>query len=319
MPVPTPASFIGVAKESVRGTALAPTAYIPVTSFDSPNDQMHTVPDTGYRGAPVESYDQLPTQAWAEPTYGGNVHVDTIGYWLHCLLGEKATTGPVSGVYSHVFNLYNGSDFQPPSYCITDFNGVDTRQIAAFLVSELALTFTASGLLTYTVKGMGLKSTTTTKPTPSYTAERAVQSWTGVTTIAGSVSSIMQDGSITLSRAVEVIPRIGSQDPYRIWGGAVGVKGAMNLVYESSTELNRYLNGTSTTVDILFGTGIAGTLRQIEFNMGKCLYTAGKPTRSKSYAELPIQFEADANTTDIGVSGGYGPVLVGLWNTLATY
>ena len=313
MPVPTPSSFIGVAKEVTRGTALAATDYIPVTTLNSPNDMYHTVSDTGFRGAPVVSFDELPTQAWAEPSYGGNVYVDSIGFWLNCLFGVDTVGAAVSGVYPHTFTALTTGDFQPPSYCISDYNGVDTRQIPGFLVSELAFQFTATGLLTYTVKGLGFKSAETSNPTPGYTAERAIQGWSGVTTLGGGATSIMQDGSIAITRVVETIPTIGQQDPYRIWGGAVGITGQMNLVFENTTEFARYTGGTSTTLDINFFRGAAATLRGIRFIMSKVLYTAATPTRSKSYVELPITFSAVANTTD--ALSRYGPGQVQLQNT----
>lgn len=401
MPVPTASSFIGIARELTRGSPMTPVAYVPLTSFDSPNDLEHYVPDTGMRGAPVAAYDQLPTQAWAEPTYGGDVFDDTFGFWLLSALGDASDTGTSDSVYSqnlsadatagsvtitlptapsvaqvlqigtgataeirvvgsvtgsgpyvahfdgpgigrpllfthasgvnvhsvsaatapyqHVFAALNSGDFQPPSLTVTDFNGIGAKAIPGLLVAELGLKFTATGLLTYTAKLTGFKSQAASTPVPAFTSERPTQAWTGATTLAGSLTSLMQDGDLTIRRTLEVIPTIGQQDPYRIWAGPVEVVGNMNLVFENTTEFDRYTAGGNTTLVINFATGASAAARALQLTMSKVLYTSAKPTRGKTYAELPIAYEAVANTTDVGGSSGYSPIKVLLKNTIPDY
>lgn len=320
MPTPTTLSFVGLGKETTRGTAVTADKFIPVKSLDSPNDNYNYVADTGMRGSFVTDYDEIGTQAWSEPGFSGDVFPDSIGYLLYALMGEVATSGPASTVYTHNFTLLNTTPGQPPSYTYVDYNGFNARAMAGTLVQELDFKFSATGLLEYQCKLKGLKSAVVTKPTQVFTTETPKPAWQGATTLGGSSSSILQDGNISISRPVDPIISVnGSQDPYRIWAGPLSVNGHLNLIYEDDTEMARYTGSTNTTLDIDFTSGSTTTLREVKFHASKVLYTAAKPDRGQSYVRLGVDFRCVANTTDVGASGGYGPVKVTLKNLLTAY
>lgn len=398
-PVPTGATAFGLAKEATRGTAVNPTAFIPITSITSPNDMAHYTPDKGYRGSAVKTYNQVATQIWAEPSVGFDVFPDTIGYLLDMILGEMSTTGtspgsgttlassasagastisvaantgmtvaatiqidtgalsecrtiasisgtgpytitfsagqtlrfahassvavvPVSAPFITKSNVTNTQPFQPPSYTVTDYNGTETFQAAATLCSELAFKFTATGLLTATAKFIALQSATTTKPTPTYSADTVMAAWRGATTLNGTPISSMQDGELTFKRTVTAIPTVnGSQAPAAIFaGGDLEVTGKANLIYDqAATAYTPYVTNTAQPWEINFSFGSGASSRGIKFHGSQMLITAAPHTRSKTWVELPITLEDTANTTDVGHSGGYSPVQVTLTNAVVGY
>lgn len=394
MPVPTGATFLGVAREAVRGTFVAATDFIPIdaSGADSPNDIPHIVEDTNARGSAVESYDQFATQIWAEPSYSNcNAYADVLGWWLKCLLGDEASSGTggtgttlaalsavgatsvsvtadpaaataitidtgtaaeLRAITSHsgagpytvnfalplerahangatvtigpglpfVHNLavLNSGNFQPPSLSLTDYNGDATKGIPGCLVVSLVLKWTATGLLTYDVKVTGFQSATQTKPSQAFSAERAKQGYLSAITLGGVGTSTLNDGELTIARQVDVIPTAnGTQTPYAIWGNTVSVKGKANLVYESALFASEYAKLTgSTPTSLVFDwlTGATTTTREIKAQLSNVLYSSVKPTRGKSYLEVPIEFDGKGNVTDVGASGGFSPVLFTLKN-----
>lgn len=322
MPIPSGATFLGIAKETTPGTPVAATDYIPVAAnADSPNDLPHTASDTNLRGSAVDSYDEIATQVWAEPSFSGNAFVDSIGHLLKNIMGEEAVTG--AGVpYTHAFTLLNSGNLQPPAHTLTDYNGDVARYIPGARLASLGFKWTSTGLLVWDGKFSAFKSQSTTKPTQSFGTERAKPGWQSVTTLGGSSITSMEDGELTLTRAVDVVPSCsGAQDPYAIWAGNLSVAGKITLVYEAATfaaEYAKLIASTATTLDLNFTVGAAATLRAIQFHMSNVLYTTGKPTRGKSYVELPLDFKADGNVTDVGASGGYGPIVVTLKNARST-
>jgi hypothetical protein len=81
-----------------------------------------------------------------------------------------------------------------------------------------------------------------------------------------------------------------------------------------ASEYSKLTGSTPTTLVLDWLTGAGAATREIKFQMSNTLYKTLKPTRGKSYMEMPIEFDGKGNTTDIGASGGWGPALVTVQN-----
>ncbi|MHB8511485.1 MAG: phage tail tube protein [Actinomycetota bacterium] len=322
MPRATTLSFLGVAKEATPGTAVAATDFFPVSAF-TPEDMYHYTPDKGIRGSFVKAYGEIPTAAWAQYGFAGDVFPDGIGYPLSSILGDGSFTLGSGAPNTWTFAVNNSASVngQPPTFTMTDFNGFNARQFAYWRCSDLSFKFDPNGLLTYDAKGLASASATATTPTSSFSTETVIANWRGITTLGGTASSILQSGEVNISRVVSPILNLaGSQTPYKIWAGAVDVKGKLLLVYEDDTQLANYTGQTATSLDLNFSLGSGTGLRTIELHMSNVLYTNAKITRNeaKGYVELEVDYEAVANTTDIGATGGYSPIKVTLKNAKST-
>lgn len=317
MPLPTYFSFLGIAKETTKGTAAAATDYIPVVSM-SPRDVVMYLPDKGMRGSQVELYNEIAGPTMSEFGFEGDVFPDTIGYALAGLLGDVVTTG-ASAPFSHVMAVKNSGDGQPPSFTFSDYNAVTTRQFAAMQFAELGFKFSGDGLLTYSAKAIGNASVTTSKPTQSFSTVTPIAAWRGAVTIGGSASVTLIDGSCDLKRAVSAIHTLdGTAQPYKIWGGPVSASGKLNFVAEDESELTRYLTNTQPSLVLDFQQGAAAALTQVKLSMTKAAYTVGEIVRGKDYVAVEVSYDAIANTSDAGATGGYSPVKATLQNAKAS-
>ncbi len=158
-------SFIGIAKETTKGTAVVPTDYLLVMSDSvKPVDVIDPLYDKGLRGALVDSYNYIPGRTRSTFDFSSAGFPDGIGYALTGLLGACATTG-ASAPFTHTISLKNSltaaADAQPLSYTITDFYAAAVRAYPGLQFTDFSLKFNADGLLEYDAKTTGFASACT--------------------------------------------------------------------------------------------------------------------------------------------------------------
>jgi hypothetical protein len=224
--------------------------------------------------------------------------------------------------FTYAFNLRNAGDLQPASFTIADrYLGLvanNTRFFPGMQFNEVMFKFNGDGLLEYTAKATGFASAIGTDPVSSYTTMVPEAAWTGVTTIGGSIVAYLESGEITIKRKVEPIHNIDNlQAPYKIWAGPMEVNGKLTVVMEDDTQLTNYLANTKPSLDINFSQTAPAT-QQVKFHSTKCAFTIGKVERSKDYVTLGVDFDCLGNVTDIGQSGGYGPMIVTTQSSLGS-
>lgn len=90
MPQAKTSLWVGLAKESVAGTFVAPVDWLPVTTFDGFNN-IHYIADRGIRGSAVSAYGYVAAQGEGEITFSGDVFPESIPRVLVGLMGEIAS------------------------------------------------------------------------------------------------------------------------------------------------------------------------------------------------------------------------------------
>jgi hypothetical protein len=314
-------SYIGIAKETTKGTVVAPTSFIPVAVGKlKPVDIIDPLYDEGLRGSLVKNYAYIPGRYRSTFDFGGPVFPDTFGFPIAGLLGSVATTG-ASAPYTHVVSLKNASstaaDTQPTSFTLTDFYATNVRSYAGCQIHEVGLTFSAEGLLEYDAKATGWQSTTVSTPSPSFSTVLPTPVWQATVSIAGSAVAYTVEGSLTMTRAVTPIYGIsGTQNPYQIFLGAVETKGSFKFVMEADTELTRFLTNTQPSITLNWANGSGASATQIQATLTKGAYTAATIERGKDFVEVQVTVEGIGNTTDAGSTGGYAPIKWTLQNAL---
>ena len=136
-------SFIGIAKEVTKGTAVAPTDYLLVQADSlKPADIIDPLFDNGLRGSLVENYNYIPGRTRSTFDFSSSAFPDGIGYALTGLLGSVATTG-ASAPFTHTISLKNNltaaADAQPLSYTLTDFYAAAVRAYPGVQFTDFTL------------------------------------------------------------------------------------------------------------------------------------------------------------------------------------
>jgi hypothetical protein len=316
-------SYIGIAKETTKGTVVAPTDFIPVAKDSlKPVDIVDPLYDTGLRGSNVVNYNYIQGRTRSTFDFGGAVFADTIGYGIAGVLGAVATTG-VSAPYTHTISLLNSLtsdvDTQPISYTLTDFYAVDVRSYPGCQFSDFSLKFNADGMLEYDAKTTGWESSTVADPTPTFSTVLPTPVWRGTVSIGGSAVATAMEGSIEMTRPVTPIYGISNtQNPYQVFLGALEVTGSIKFVMENDSQLLNFLNDTQPAIVLNWAYGTGATAVQIQATISKGAYTAAMIERGDDFVSVAIELNAQANTTDDGASGGFAPIKWVLQNAKAS-
>jgi len=314
-------SYLGIAKEVTRGTAVTPTNFIPVIGSSlKPVDVIDPLYDEGLRGSNVKSYNYLQGRTRSTYDYSGAAFADTIGYAIAGVLGDVTTTG-ASAPYTHAIALENSAtaaaDAQPTSYTITDFYAAAVRAYPGCMFSDFTLKFNADGMLEYDAKMTGWASASAATPTPSFSTILPTQVWQGAVTVGGTTLSTAMTGEISMKRPVTPVYGIATtQNPYQIFLGPLEVMGKIKFVMEDNAELTRYLTNTQPSIVFNWSYGTGAALVQIQATLTKGAYVAAAIDRGADLVEISIDLVGLGNTTDAGTTGGYSPIKWTLKNAL---
>ena len=312
MPQATWSTQLGIALEATAGTAVPATAFIPAENIKV-DDKITLVDDKAWRGAPVDIYDQLQGPTISDLSWDGPVYPDTIGFLLAGVLGADDVTGSAAP-YAHKFTLNNTA--QPKTYTITDAVNGSIRQAAGVHFSEVSFKIDPSQLVTYTAKGQGNLTATTTRPTASYSAVRGSLGWNFAAKLGGVASTLVESADVTITRVQTPFYTLGQQNP-NIYDGIVSASVKLQMVMEDEAEITKFLASTSETLELSFTNGAGATQIGLDIVMSKAIYKTLVKDRSKDYVALQIEATALGNNTDVGASGGFSPLSVTVTNAIA--
>jgi len=89
---PESRQWFGVGRELVPGTAVASAVSVPVEKGE-PDDKPNFLVDKSIRGSMAEDFAVIQGTEIAEFNINGPVYIDTLGYFLHNILGDYQSTG----------------------------------------------------------------------------------------------------------------------------------------------------------------------------------------------------------------------------------
>ena len=112
-----------------------------------------------------------------------------------------------------------------------------------------------------------------------------------------------------MKRPVTPIFGIGNtQNPYQVFVGALEVTGKVTFLMEADTQLTNYLTNTQPALVFNWAQGTGAAATQIQATLTKGAYTTGVIERGEDFVQVSVDFNAQANTTDDGASGGFAPI-----------
>ena len=304
---------VGIAKEVTKGTYAAPTFYLPIQTF-TPVDVIDPLPVEYLAGnmAAQQQFIQWVKSSTVDVEL--DAYADALGWPIGGLLGDLTVTG-AAAPYANAFSLLNSGQGQPTSHSVTDSYGATSpRAFTALQWTEVALKFTADGLVTCTAKAVALGSTTESAPTASYTSVLPLAAWNFIATINAVVTLAVTDVTVTITRKDDIIkgPN-GTQSPLELFVGTCDVKWDVTALADPSDEaLLLYLNNTQPAMDMAATSGTGATEIGIQVHSSSVAVTTAALTPKGEYLEVVMSGTANATTTDAGASGGKSPVKVTL-------
>lgn len=240
---------------------------------------------------------------------------------------SAAALHTVSAPFTHVFSALNSGNGQPPTHTGTDFTGltpsVGARSYPSLCVGELDFTGNAEQLFQGKVTGNSWLSTpAASKPTNTTTFTVPMPSWRSTVTVGGAPLFNTTEWQVNIKRQLQVYwTNQGFQNPFIIARGPLDCTGAITYsVAQDETPLTQMLNNTQPTLAIVMDNGLSGTNHiSFTFHVNQCAFIQAKPDRTGVLFGYDDNWQAIANVTDVGGSGGLSPIKVTLVNAVATY
>lgn len=243
--------------------------------------------------------------------------------------------------YSTKYATLNAYDAQPPGWTLLDSTNVTDanadiygqRYYTSMCLAQLDFTISAEALFTQKASGTAWASQPTSiapvSATSAYSPSVApntipVPSWSSSVSLSlpvgGGLSVVNYVGEVTFSlkRKLQVYwTNDGVQTPYSIARGPLGVTGTVKAVVAQDEQvlqsmLKNFQGALSATVTVPTASPYP-TLEQgnsFTFHVNQAAFTAAKPNRSQVLVGYDSTFEGVANSTDVGATGGLGPVTV---------
>lgn len=318
----TSTGFLGIAKETVPGTAeTAPTAWISMLDPSwVPNQKV--ILDEAIRGSMGKYFGASTGSRYDTISYGCYPYLDTLMHHMVALYGGTDTVTGTAAPYTHSVALTNAASTggQPPSYTLFLFNGSECWRMAGSKLGKLGIDLKADELGKTTQEWTGLAATSVATPTntPSTAAP-----WPGsqtVITVGGLTASTYSDVQLQFARDVEpVITATGTATPYCIFVGPLGVEVDVTGVYTgySGSEVEKLLTNASQAITVQCNAA-GDTAHYGLWTFTSTRATAAQPKmNSGKYVEVDSKFQALNNATD-AIGSGTSPGKFQILTTSAT-
>lgn len=253
-----------------------------------------------------------------------------------------------SNTFTHVFALlnqtfgYNGlTGAQPPTHTLTDVHNLVTgtaqtygpanpfgaRSYPMSCLSSFDFTGNPEQLVDVKVSGNCWPSVVpSTVPTNVLSNVIPVAAWRsqvyiGGTAVANAVYNVAE-WAVNIKRELHVyFTAQNAQTPFIIARGPLSVAGTLNFsVAQDDQSLYLMIENIQPQTRIQMTNGLSGTSAiTLTFDMQVTAFVKDKVTRNAVLVGYDSSFDGVANSTNVGGSGGLGPIAVTLINAVPTY
>lgn len=300
---------VGIGKESVRGTAVAPTYWVPWMDVQNIDDKVATV-NNETSLARLESSDGYAiTKKFAEIGWSTKMKDSHIGLILLSLFGtvsSVAKSAPNAAVYDHTFSILQS--LQHPSLTIAykDAN-VDLRYANA-VINTLKISYERGGYIMYDITTMS-KASASASNTVAHTQENDFLpqnlTFKNATTQAGldAASAVnIRSASLEFSQNLMSEDVLGSVTPNDFLNQSFSVKGSVTLVHNATTFSAIQNAGTYQALRFdLLHTATIGTSSnpELKIDLHRCSITNyNKRLTLNELVEESFDFEGHYSLTD---------------------
>ncbi|MDP9370526.1 MAG: phage tail tube protein [Chloroflexota bacterium] len=246
---------VGLGKETTRGTAVAPSFFIPQTEF-SVMDRDEKIMDTSALGRIEEAHDGDQDHQWAEGSLAGVIRDRSFGLILLAAFGQvsSALKGAETVVYNHDFSVANTNTH--PSLTIAAKDANEDLRMALGMLSRLEIRAELGGYLTYTADFIAKKSAAATNTT-SYTVENKFRPQDLTLKVADTVANLgaatatqITSLTLTIEKNTEADYALGTHDIVEIFNKQFTTSVAFTARYSSTALKDLVFNGSKRAMSI---------------------------------------------------------------------
>lgn len=246
---------IGIAKESVRGTAeSAATFWLPKLTL-TVDDGIDQVVDESSIGIIEDSTSSSIVSKYAEGDIEGNIYDKSFGLLLLAALGSVNTTGPAeTTVYTHAFSVLQSA--QHPSLTLFQEDPNQDYKYALGVLRSLEIDVLLGAFAKYKAAFRSKVGASATL-TPSYSAENVFLPQHATLKTASNLAGLgaasavnVRSVKLTINKNAEDDRKLGSVDPADILAKQFSVEGSVELVFNDETFKTDMLADTAKAMRI---------------------------------------------------------------------
>jgi hypothetical protein len=254
---------VGLGKESTRGTAVAPTQWIPWASL-SFNDKVDRVLEEAAFGNIADADSSYTVKSWGEGEIEADIHENYLGLILAAIAGAAPSTSGTTN-YVHTFTLQNINNklslslamHTPNNDIVFPFGMIDSYKIDVKPAS----------IVKNTISFRSQKSKDWGVMTPSYTTlgdkylskhcefRLATSDASYVTNLNSADKIAVTSLSFSVNNNLADWDTLGTVTPVDIVNRTFAVEGEVELAYDDQTYRNYVMDGTYKACRIKFNIG----------------------------------------------------------------
>lgn len=295
---------LGLAIESTRGTAVAPTHWVPwaeMTFFE----RVETARENQGLGVIADSDSNYVTIRMGEGEVNSQLYDKAMGVILTGIAGAAPSTAG-SDPYTHTYTLSNTNQHKSLSLYWED---PDRKLIFPLtMISSYQLSVEPAGLVNHTIGFMSKNADDFTDQTPSFTSlgskwlhqHVSVKVAANVGALSAATPISVKNLELNINKNTVFDSVIGTVEPEDILNQQFSVEGSLNLNFEDDTYKDLMLDNTYRAMEIKLN---GGSSSQLTLQFPRVDFTEWEPDYSlDEIAKQTIQFKANydkANALDI--------------------
>jgi len=245
---------LGISKEAVRGTGVAPTMWLPHTDF-SVVEKVDVQRDGSGFGNLADSQDILVTEKYSEGDISGVIRDQSFGYFLLAMLGSVVSSVSGDG-YSHAFTLAQNNTH--PSLSLVKKDLISTSMYKMAMLNKLDIKVALDSLANFTAGIIAKGGDSYTSGAVSYTNENKFSKKHCKVKVADDISGLtaataLEIKTLELSIEKNVVrdSAFGTVQPVDILNKTIAISGSISLNYEDNTFRNYMLGGSKKALQIV--------------------------------------------------------------------
>lgn len=280
---------VGLGKESPRGTAVAPTWWIPKSSvafFDRATKHKSKLSYGNIGGAGMYS---PKIMEWAEGNIEGDIFDQNFGMLLLALLGTDTPSGPVSGVYTHAFSVAASAQHQSLTITLADPDRTDRYSLA--MIDKLEINLVPDDVVSFVGSFKARTGRNVAAASAAFTAENKYLGRHASVKVAASVAALVAASALNIRSLKLRINKnlvfnnvLGTVWPDDILNSHLEIDGEIELDTNDQTWRN-YMLGASylalriqlTNSDVIIGTGTSNPTFTLD--LARVHFEAWEPLR----------------------------------------
>jgi len=302
---------IGIAKESVRGTPVVPTFFIPQVNLTLDEKVEMAIQDASV-GRIEDAEDANVVKKFSEGSLEGRISVESFGLLLLNAIGADTPSinTPETGVTTHAFSVKQDAQHPSLTFSVSEPNSAKSFPLGMITSLELVAAINEYAAFTAEIRAKKGESASLTPVFVDADEKKIFVPQNGTFKTAANLAGLaaapeikIQNFTITIDKNVEDDTVIGNVDPNDILNKQFSIEGTIELLYRDTVFIDDLLADTAKAIRItLENTAVtigATTNPKLEIDLARVKFSeVSRPLPNDDLIVQTVSFKAFFSLAD---------------------